>query len=74
MTSKTVKKRIEEEEDFIYCPRLNNSLKKLISKNPEGVSDERICKVMIIEQEELDEIYESALQKFRKALGMEKEE
>ena len=67
---KTVKEKIFEEEDFIYCPRLGNSLKKLIDKNPEGVSNERIAKVLMMTEEEVEETYENALKKFRKALGI----
>ena len=68
---KTVKEKIMEEEDFIYCPRLGNSLKTLIDKNPEGVSNERISKVLMLTIEEVEELYESALEKFRKSMGVE---
>ena len=59
-----------EDEDFIYCPRLGNSLGQLmdITDNSTGVSDERICKVLLISKKELDSIYNSALVKLRKAL------
>lgn len=63
-----IRKKIRENEDFIYCPRLSNSLEQLISKNPEGVLDERILKVLMITQEELDEIYGSAIEKLGKAV------
>ena len=65
-----LRKKIIEDEDFIYCPRLSNSLEKLLSKNPNGVTDERIGKVLLIEDEEIKEIYESALKKLRKALNV----
>lgn len=67
---KTVKEKIYEDEDFIYCPRLGNSLKKLINKNPEGVDNKRIAKVLMMTEEEVEETYESALKKFREALGI----
>ena len=63
-----LKKKIMEDPDFIYCPRLGNSLNKLIEKNPDGIDDERIQKVLLITKEELEEIYQSAIQKFREAL------
>ncbi len=65
-----IKNKILVEEDFIYCPRLGNSLNKLIDKNPEGVEDERICKVLLMSDEELEETFNSALEKLRKALGV----
>lgn len=67
----SVKKRIEEEEDYIYCPRLGNSLSTLMDKNPDGVEDERIMKVLLMTEDELNETYESALNKLRDALQVE---
>jgi len=66
---KTLKKRILEEEDFIYCPRLGNSLSKLVEKNPDGVDDERIEKVLLMSQEDIKKWYNSALDKLRKVLN-----
>lgn len=67
-----IKHRIENEADYIYCPRLSNSLSNLLSKNPGGISDERIMKVLLINEQELKEVYESALNKLRKHLKVEK--
>ena len=66
-----VKDKIYNDEDFIYCPRLGNSLKKLIETNPEGVDDERIAKVLLIEEDEVQSIFESAIKKFRKSMGLD---
>lgn len=71
---KTIKEKISKDEDFIYCPRLNNSLESLMDKNPDGVDDERIKRVLLIGDEELEDIYESALDKLRDALGVENHE
>jgi hypothetical protein len=65
---KMIKKKIVEDEDFIYCPRLGNSLNKLIEKHPDGVDDERIQKLLLMSAKELEAIYQSALQKLRNAL------
>lgn len=64
-----LKNKIEQEEDFIYCPRLGNSLKKLIERYPDGIDDERIQKVLLISAEELSEIYTSAIEKLRNSLN-----
>lgn len=66
-----IKKRIQSEEDFIYCPRLGNSLKTLIDKHPDGVEDKRIAKVLLMSEEEVQSIFTSALIKIRKALRIE---
>lgn len=67
---KAIKKKIMEDEDFIYCPRLGNSLEKLmdITDNSMGVSDDRICKVLLISKKELDTIYNNAISKLKNAL------
>ena len=65
------RERIYEDEDFIYCPRLGNSLEKLIEKNPEGVDDERIAKVLLMEESEVETIFQSAIKKFRKSMGLD---
>jgi hypothetical protein len=66
-----VKELIMEDEDFIHCPRLGNSASKLIEKNPDGVSEERIAKVLLMTEEEVEDFFESALEKLREAIGIE---
>jgi hypothetical protein len=62
---KVLKKKIMEDPDFIYCPRLGNSLTKLVNKHPDGIDDERIEKVLLMTKSEIQEVYESALEKLR---------
>lgn len=68
MDKKTLKKKIKEDPDFIYCPRLGNSLDKLVDKNPDGIDDERIEKVLLMTKKQIDATYESALKKLRKSV------
>lgn len=68
-----IKKKIDNDEDFIYCPRLGNSLKKLLEKNPDGVPDSRITKVLLISQKTLNNIYESAIKKLRSSIKLIKD-
>jgi len=65
---KTLRKKIQEDPDFIYCPRLGNSLKKLVDNNPDGIDDERIEKVLLLSAKEVEDIYNSALEKLRRSL------
>jgi len=65
-----IKQRILKEEDFIYCPRLGNSIEKLIEINPDGVDDERISKVLLIPEDDVETIYAKALKKIKKQLGL----
>jgi len=67
--SETMKKRIMELEDFIYCPRLNNSLSKYIEKNPNGVEISKIAKALLMTEDEVEETYQSAIKKIKEAVG-----
>lgn len=68
---KMLKKKIAEDMDFIYCPRLGNSLKQLIDRYPEGIDDERIQKVLLLSPKELGEIYKSAIKKLKDSFKIE---
>lgn len=65
---KTPKEMIETDEDYINCPHSKNSLRVLIQKNPDGISNERISKVLMITEKEVEEAYESALSKIKAKL------
>ena len=65
-----IKDRILSEEDFIYCPRLGNSVEKLIEKNPSGVNDERIQKILLLSKKDLNQWYNNAIMKLRKKLNI----
>jgi DNA-directed RNA polymerase specialized sigma subunit len=64
------KRKIYEEEDYIDHPKYKNSLAKLIEKYPDGVDDETIAKVLNISEEEVEEIYQSAIEKLKANLGV----
>ena len=65
-----IKSLIHTDEDFIHCPRLANSLEKLIDKNPDGVEDDRIAKVLLMSEEEVKGTFARAIQKLRNAIGL----
>ncbi|HLD91636.1 MAG TPA: hypothetical protein VI911_11615 [Patescibacteria group bacterium] len=65
---KKIQDKIEQERDFIYCPRLNNSLKIFMDSYPDGVEDDRIAKVLLLENNEVDNIFMAAIRKIRKKL------
>ena len=66
-----IKDKIYNEEDFIHCPRLGNSLKKLIEKHPNGVEDDRIAKVLLISEDEVKSIFSRAIVKLRETIGLD---
>jgi hypothetical protein len=65
-----IRLRIENEEDFIYYPRLNNSLKLLIQKNPDGLDNDKIAKALMISEKEVEDIFQSAVNKIRDCINI----
>jgi hypothetical protein len=63
-----IKKQINNDSDFIYCPRLGNSIKKLLDIYPDGVDNKRIAKLLLMKEEEVEDVFNSALKKIRKNL------
>jgi hypothetical protein len=72
-SKRDMKKLVESDDDFIYYPRLDNSLKKFIEKNPDGVDNNKISKVLLMSEEEIEEAFNSAIKKIRDAMGIDKE-
>jgi hypothetical protein len=70
MQEKNLKEKIETDDDFINSPSHRNSLKVFMSKNPEGVDNDRIAKVLMITEEEVEEAYEEALAKLKANLAV----
>ena len=68
MTEK--KHKIYNVKDYIDCPKAQNSISKLLEKYPDGVSDEIIAKALNISEEEVEEIYQSAIEKIKAKLGV----
>lgn len=65
-----LKKKIESDPDFIYCPRLGNSLRIFLEKYPEGVEDSKIAKILLVDEEDVEAIFHSAIIKIRKSMGV----
>ena len=62
------KHKIMEDEDYIDSPKFKYSLKELLEKNPDGVDNEAISKVLNMSVEEVEEVYQSAIKKLQKTL------
>jgi len=65
------KKRILEEEDYIKCPRSSNSLKQYLTKSPEVIDDKVIAKLLMINLEEVQKIYDEAVKLIKEDLEQE---
>ena len=71
--TKKAKELIENDPDYIYSPANNFSLEEFTKKHDEGVDDGHISKVLLISEEEVDTLYQSAVEKIKNALGVESE-
>lgn len=65
-----VLKKIQEDEDFIHCPKMNNSIKEILKKNPDGLEDKKIADLLCMQIDEIEEIYQSAIKKLRQKLNI----
>lgn len=73
MTDEELKKKISEDADFIRAPKFNNSIATLLRRHPDGIEDKAIARYLMLEEEEIELIYQEAVEKIRKQLGIENE-
>jgi len=66
MEKDDIQKKIAEDEDYIRCPKSGNSLTKFVAKNPDGVENSVISRVLAIPEEKVEEIYDEAVEMLQK--------
>jgi|WetSurMetagenome_2_1015567.scaffolds.fasta_scaffold300247_2 hypothetical protein len=69
MNKEDLKNRISSEEDVINYPKYNNSLKNFKYKYPNGVDFKMIAKVLMIDESEAAQRYDTFIKKVQKELG-----
>lgn len=69
MDKSEIQRRILEEEDYVRCPKLGNSLNKFTSKNPEGVENSTIARLLLMAEEEVENAYQEAVAILRRAMA-----
>lgn len=65
-----MKKRIEEEEDFINYPKYGNSLKRALESNSNGFNDDVIAKMLLIDKKTIVTLFEAAMKKIREKINI----
>jgi ssDNA-binding Zn-finger/Zn-ribbon topoisomerase 1 len=65
MDKDELQKRIREEEDYIRCPKCSNSLIKFLAKNSDGVDNAVIARLLMIPEEQVEQLYQEAVQQLR---------
>jgi len=66
MDKDEIQKRILDDEDYIRCPKCSNSITKFLAKNPEGVENNVIGRLLVIPEEKVDKLYEEAIELLKK--------
>lgn len=69
MPKKIRDERIDSDPDFILSPKHGNSLKRFMDDYPDGAPDGVICRALDMSQETLQDTFESAIVKLRRAMG-----
>ena len=68
MDKSEIQRKILEEEDYVRCPKLGNSLHKFTSKNPEGVENSTIARLLLMTEEEVEKTYQEAVAMLRRVM------
>lgn len=61
-----MQKLIQESEDYIRCPKCGNSLSRFLMKNPDGIENATISRLLMIPEEQVEKVYEEAIEMLRK--------
>lgn len=69
-----MKKRILNDPDYVRCPKTSNSLQKFLSKNPDGVEDNTIARLLMIDEEDVQELYDEAVEQLRESMSGDSKE
>jgi hypothetical protein len=69
-----IKKRIQNDTDYVRCPKFSNSLTKFLAKNPDGVEDNTIARLLMIEEEQVEAIYQEAVAQLRESMEKEQDD
>jgi len=74
VSKEDVKKRILEESDFVKSYKYGNSMSKFLSRNTKVLDDSTIARLLMIEKDEVEEIYQKAVDFLRNHMVQSEEE
>jgi hypothetical protein len=66
-----LKKRILEESDFVKSYKHSNSLNKFLARNTKELDDSTIARLLMIDKDEVEVIYQKAVEMLKKGMGEE---
>jgi hypothetical protein len=65
------KKLLLTDPDFVYLKKYDFSLKKVLQKYPDGAPDRVIAQALMISEEEVQDLYESIIDKIRQSMRVD---
>jgi len=68
LTKDDILNMIKNDPDFIRSAEYHNSIKELMKKYPQGVSDPVIARVLMINKDKVQEIYEASIKTLKEKL------
>jgi hypothetical protein len=74
VSKEDLKKRILEDPDFIKCLKCGNSLNTYLNRNAGELENSAIARLLMITEDEVEEIYQEAVDILKKALYDEEHE
>jgi hypothetical protein len=66
--NKNLKDKIYKDPDFIYSPKYEFSLKKFVHRHDEGVDNSHAAKVLLMEPDEVELLYQEAVKNLQKIM------
>jgi DNA-binding NarL/FixJ family response regulator len=69
LSKEQIKEKIETDEDFVYAPKFDNSLDKLMQEYPDGLENNKIAKHLCLEESTVEYLFRSAVAKLKSLVG-----
>lgn len=70
MSTEEVKRRINEDPDFVYLKRFDYSLKNVLARYPDGAPTRIIAQALMITEEDAEAMYPRVVAKLRDIMGV----
>ena len=71
MTVEEIRHRLSTDEDWIPLRRFNYSMKCLLDRYPEGVPDRIIAQVLLVDEEQVEVLYQEVVARLRTDMKVE---
>lgn len=70
LTSEEVRRRLEEEPDFVHLRRFDYSLDKVVERYPEGCPTRLIAQALLLTEDDVEILYSRLVIKLRASMGV----